>query len=127
MINFAANGLPFIVALSESRHHEVAIVTLSPDDLPKLLNELSDIADKWEEVATYLNMRNSIVDVSSMPIDVRKKLFEIMKRWLNETHPAPTVNALVAALRAPFIGENWIANKIEAAFTPSLKLSCEFM
>ena len=50
--------------------------------------------------------------------NVEKKLFDIIKRWLNETNPAPTAANLVDALRHPIVGENLIARKIEKEFYP---------
>lgn len=82
-----------------------------------LLDVLCDIADRWEEVARFLNVRpGSIAVVRSQNTDARNKLFEIMKRWLNETHPQPTVKDLVDALRRPFISEHRIADAIEKKF-----------
>ena len=92
---------------------------LSDDHLPKLLNLLRDVAHKWEEIATFLNVRKgAICVVGAEQTNAEKKLFDIMKRWLNETSPPPTVMALVDALREPFIDEKKIALDIERTFYP---------
>ena len=93
---------------------------LSCDDLPLLLDLMCDATDRWEEIATYLpNMRKgSIAVVRALPADADKKLFEIMKRWLDQASPAPTVKDLTDTLRRSFLKENRIARDIENAFLP---------
>ena len=92
---------------------------LSEGDLPTLLNLLHDVADKWEEIATFLKMRKgSIAIVRADPTNAEKKLFDIIRRWLNETNPAPSKADLIDVLRDPFIGENQLAQKIETEFYP---------
>ena len=106
---------------------ELIQTVLSDEDLPTLLNLLHCVADKWEEIATFLKMRpGSIAVVRADPTNVEKKLFNIMRRWLNETNPAPSVMDLVDALKNPYIGENQLALKIEREFYPqsSSKLYC---
>ena len=60
----------------------------------------------------------SIAVVKAEQTNAEKKLFDIIKRWLNETSPAPTVASLVDALRHPIVGENQIARLIEELFYP---------
>lgn len=91
---------------------------LSYEDLPRLLNLLSDVVDKWEIIATFLpNMRKrSIAVVREMQADADIKFFEIMKRWLNETNPAPTVKDLVDTLKESYLSEHATARAIEKEF-----------
>ena len=101
------------------KDQELIQTVLSEDDLPTLLNLLHGVADKWEEIATFLKMRKgSIIAVREAPTNVEKKLFNIMRRWLSETAPAPSIADLVDVLRDPFIGENHLALKIEREFYP---------
>ena len=98
---------------------EIEDQELTDEHLPILLDLLHGAADKWEMIATFLNMRSgSIVVVNAEQGNAEKKLFNIMKRWLHETSPAPTVMALVDVLRTEFIKENQIALKIERKFYP---------
>ena len=93
--------------------------TLSDEHLHTLLELLHGAADKWEEIATFLKVRRgSIAVVKAEPTNAEKKLFDIIKRWLNETNPIPTAANLVDALRHPLVGENVIARKIEREFYP---------
>ena len=97
----------------------VPTTKLSDEHLPMLLNLLHSVAGKWEMIATFLKMRpGSIAVIKAEQTNAEKKLFDIMKRWLNETNPAPTVLDLVDVLRTPFIGENQIARNIEKEFYP---------
>ena len=91
---------------------------LSYEDLKSLLNLLSGVVHKWEILATYLpNMRErSIGVVRAMPVEADVKLFEIMKRWLNEADPAPTVKDLTDALRKNYLSEHRAARAIEKEF-----------
>lgn len=92
---------------------------LSEDDLPTLLSLLHCVADKWEEIATFLKMRQaSIMIVRAEQPTVEKKLFHIMTRWLKETDPAPSIADLIDVLRNPFIGENHVALQVERKFYP---------
>lgn len=90
--------------------------TLTEKDLPKILNNLCDIADKWEELANFLpNLSNkSKADVKAMHGEASTKLFHIMKRWLDEAEP--TLKDLLDALRSRFLSENRIAHEIEQKF-----------
>ena len=98
---------------------ELIQTVLSEDDLPTLLNLLHGVADKWEQIATFLKMRKgSIAIVRADPGSVEKKLFDIMKRWLSEMNPAPSIADLIDVLRSPFIGKNQLALKIEREFYP---------
>ena len=98
---------------------------LSEDDLPALLNLLHGVADKWEEIATFLKMRpGSIAVVRADQTNVQKKLFNIMRRWLSETDPAPSIADLIDVLRNPFIGENQLALEIERQFYPQSSSKC---
>ena len=98
---------------------ELIQTVLSVEDLPTLLTLLHGVVDKWEEIATFLKMRpGSIAVVKADPTNAEKKLFHIMKRWLNETSPAPSVMDLIDILRNPFIGEKQLALKIEREFFP---------
>ena len=99
--------------------------TLSDEHLPILLKLLHGAADKWEMIATFLQMRRgSIAVVKAEQTDAEKKLFDIIRRWLNETNPIPTAANLVDALRHPLIGENVIARKIEEEFYPQSSSKC---
>lgn len=86
-----------------------------------LLDLLCGVAHKWEEIAAYLpNLKQkSLSVVKAQQGEVDKKLFEIIKRWLNETHPPPTLKDLVEALRSDFISENRIADEVEKKFSTS--------
>ena len=90
-------------------------MTLSEEHLKIILNELCCIAHRWEEIATYLpNMnKKSISVVKAKQSEADNKLFDIMKRWLNEAYPHPTAKDLVDALRSPFLSEHTIASEIE--------------
>ena len=94
-------------------------MTLSEEYLSDLLNLLGSAADKWEIIATYLpNLsQQSISVVKAKPSEADVKLFEIMMKWLNETHPQPTVKDLVDALRSPFLRQHKIASEIEKKFS----------
>ena len=63
--------------------------------------------------------QKSLSIVKAQHGDAGNKLFHIMKRWLNEAHPQPTVKDLVDALRSRFLGENQIAGEIEKKFSCS--------
>lgn len=95
---------------------------LSYEDLKSLLNLMSRLVDKWEILAVHLpNMtEKSIGIVRAMPGDADVKLFEIMKRWLNEAHPAPTVKDLTDALKSDFLSEHRVARAIEEEFRHKL-------
>jgi hypothetical protein len=101
------------------KDQELIQTVLSEDDLPTLLTLLHGVADKWEQIATFLKMRKgSIAIVRADPPNVEMKLFNIMRRWLSETDPAPSIADLIDVLRNPYIGENQLALKIEREFYP---------
>ena len=101
------------------KDQELIQTVLSEDDLPTLLGLLRDVADKWELIATFLKMRKgSIAIVRAEQTTVEIKLFNIMRRWLSETDPAPSITDLIDVLRNPYIGENQLALKIEREFYP---------
>ena len=97
-------------------------MTLSEEHLKVILNVLCRIAHRWEEIATYLNMSEaSISIVKAKQCEADKKLFDIMKRWLSETIPQPTVEGLVGALRSSFLNEHSIASEIEEKLSQTRK------
>ena len=107
------------------KDQELIQTVLAEDDLPALLNLLHGVADKWEEIATFLKMRKgSIIAVREAPMNVEKKLFNIMRRWLSETAPAPSIADLIDVLRNRFIGENQLALEIERQFYPQSSSTC---
>ena len=106
------------------KDQELIQTVLSEDDLPTLLNLLSlhGVADKWEEIATFLKVgKRSIAVVRADPTNVEKKLFNIMRRWLSA---APSIADLIDVLRNPFIGENQLALEIERQFYPQSSSKC---
>ena len=99
-------------------------IKLSLDDLPLLLNLLLPLVGKWDLFATFLpNFKNSLASIEEVKAgnkNARDKLSDIMKRWLNEATPEPTVMDLLKALREDYIGENAVARKIEEEFSKRL-------
>ena len=69
--------------------------TLSDEHLHTLLELLHGAANKWEEIATFLKVRpGSVAVIKAEQTNAEKKLFDMIKRWLNETNPAPTVQRI---------------------------------
>ena len=91
--------------------------SLSEEDLPELLDLLSNVVHKWEEIAVYLQLRPGIIAmIREQETSTEKKLMEIVRRWLNRVSPAPTAKDLVEVLRRRFIGEEKTALEIEKNF-----------
>lgn len=92
---------------------------LSEEDLSTLLDLLHSVTHKWERIATYLKLNQGTIGIiRSRELDPEDKLLHVIRRWLTKTNPAPTVMALVDALKKPYIDEEKVALEIQKHFYP---------
>lgn len=85
-----------------------------------LLHLLHPTTHKWERIATFLKLgEGSIANIKANNSPAEDKLLEVIKRWLKNVSPPPTVMSLVKVLREPYIGEEKVALEILKKFCPA--------
>lgn len=93
---------------------------ISTEDLPILLDLLYNAISKWELIATYLKLSGgAIAIIKSRQESPENQLLEVLRRWLSNVQPAPTVMSLVEVLKKPIIGEEKIALEIAKHYFPN--------
>ena len=84
-------------------------MTLS--DLTHVCVELSEVQDKWQQLALELEVSPKNVNRISKP-SYAVCFKEIIKQWLTES-PEPTWQNLMDALRSPTVREYELASRVE--------------
>ena len=99
---------------------------LSEDDLPALLTILHGASTKWEQIAIFLRLGEANISTIKYTPHPDKRLLEVIRIWLKNTSPAPTVKSLAEALKNPVVGEEKIALDIKQTFCPHSESTRKF-
>ena len=73
----------------------------SPPLITTLLRELcSKVCDKWEDIALFLHIEDGILRSfkRDYPSDSQKCFIEMLKHWLKQVDPPPTLAAIIDAI-----------------------------
>ena len=86
-------------------------------NLKNLLDELADILDKWHVLGLQLELKEGTLKAieSDYPKNSRDCLREMLSTWL-KIEPRATWHTLCAALRSRTVGEEKLANDLEAKY-----------
>ena len=81
---------------------------------------VTDIAAQWKDLGTKLLSKSTELDniERNHPQDVRICCREMLRSWLKQDNEASWAK-LIAALRAPGLTQNVLANKLEMQFVKS--------
>ena len=87
---------------------------LSVDDLPVVMEELSDIRVKWYDIGLQLRMSVGTLDaIKEQYNDPSHCLREALKTWLKTCPSPPTWSNIIDALRSTTVGEVRLAADLE--------------
>ena len=102
---------------------------LGEDDVLTILNELVDVAPRWELLATCLKLSPSDVEniKSQYSGNVNLALSKVISRWLATSPDDRTWSDVVEVLRQPILSEERSAKQIEQRYLHSHKPThCKF-
>ena len=86
-------------------------------NLIDLLNELEGKAAKWCSIGIQLELSTDELDIIKCDSNGVQECFRNMiVKWRSKTHPLPTWKALIVALKTPTVGEQVLAEKLEAKY-----------
>ena len=89
-------------------------VLLVPDNLSKVQDLISDAASKWPELGLELGLKEPTLKVIQVNKSGSQNPFrEVVSTWLEMVQPAPTWEALIAALKKDRVRLPNLANKVE--------------
>ena len=97
-------------------HHEWRHKTEIPS-LRNLIQELHQVSFRWHELGTVLGIPLYMLESIQVNyrMDPHRSLVEVLQVWLRNS-PQPTWEAIVNALKIPFVGEPRLAMEIEAKY-----------
>ena len=93
--------------------------SLGKDDVLTILNELCDIAPRWEVLALCFGLSDpDVANIkSNCSQDVNLALKEVIRRWMAKNRrDQVTWSNVVKALRQPILNEEACASQIEKKF-----------
>ena len=98
-------------------HSQFAGQQLSVNDLPVVMEELSDIRANWYNIGLQLRLRVGTLDaIKEQYDDPSHCLRETLKTWLKTCPSPPTWKNIVEALRSRIIGEVRLAADLEQKY-----------
>lgn len=92
-------------------------LTLDLNDLGDIQEEILKASTKWYNIGLKLGVAVHVLDAIKLlpPGNFGDQLLEMLKCWL-KTAQLPTRKDLIDALRAPAVGEFWLASELEKKY-----------
>ena len=93
---------------------EFYIVDLVSDNLPKVRALIHNACTKWYDLGLELGVEKVTLDIirTNYHDETETCFREMLSEWLNMIDPRPSWEALIAALKQPYIGHEELAKKV---------------
>lgn len=93
---------------------------LCTGDLKVVLERVYDARRKWKEIgiALYIDIDDlEVIRLNSR--DANSWFMDMLAQWLRRVQPLPSWDAMIKALKAPYVGYPHLAEKIEQTVYPT--------
>ncbi len=94
----------------------------SADDVGKVVQELTAVADKWHEIGSELRLSEAFLeDLKSQEKGAEASLVGVISRWLGGSGAKPTWEGVWEALTSKTVGEEALAETLDSKFSITVK------